>query len=602
MPFPIRTQEWLKSRLVELEHILQDMGANFSGIAASAVELRDRFEEGRFRLAVVGQFKRGKSTLLNALLHEPLLPSGVVPLTAVPTMLHYGFERHVRIVFRDGRSEDHRGSLEHLQEVLTRYVAEQGNPGNMSLVARVEVAHPASLLAKSVEIIDTPGIGSTVLSNTRTARDTLPICDGALFVLSPDPPITEVEVEFLKAVHTAAARVIVVLTKADLLGRSERDELLAFLEKVLHDEAGLSEDVRILVVSARRALEAYPQRDEVSLVQSGIPELEAFLAEFFLTEKHAALQEAIQRKGSHLAREACFLLDLQRKAIELPREDLDRRIERFERHLAQLQKAQGYFHDQLKGDYQRIMEEIDQQGVLLCSQAQAALTAVVHGVCESKRHTSALGQLESDVRRALSEEVVRIFERANTDFSATVADRFRSIQEHHCREMEVLIHRIRQTAAELFEVPCFDGVILDRVDALRESNIAGYRWVTSFTESATSLLSRLLPWRVRAKWIEQRLQDDIGYLVVRNIGELRWTTSQNLDEAFRRFETRTDTQLTGIVCSIRASIQKAVEMQGGREAREGPELSRLRHHRERLEHLWTMLSAAKTSKLEQGLL
>lgn len=196
MPPPTRTQEWLKNQLAELEHLLQDMGADFSGFAATAGELRLRLDEGRFRLAVLGQFKRGKSTLLNALLHEPLLPTGILPLTAIPTTLRYGPERRVRISFQDGRCEDYNGSLEHLQEILTGYVSEQENSANRFGVAQVEVDHPAAFLAHNVEIMDTPGIGSTLLHNTRTARAMVPVCDGALFVLSPDPPITEVEVQF----------------------------------------------------------------------------------------------------------------------------------------------------------------------------------------------------------------------------------------------------------------------------------------------------------------------------------------------------------------------------------------------------------------------
>jgi len=57
--------------------------------------LRDRLAEGRFQLAVLGQFKRGKSTLLNALLGEDILPSSVIPLTAIPTFIRYGQERSI---------------------------------------------------------------------------------------------------------------------------------------------------------------------------------------------------------------------------------------------------------------------------------------------------------------------------------------------------------------------------------------------------------------------------------------------------------------------------------------------------------------------------
>ena len=240
MSLPSRTQEWLNARLCELQRTLEDMGPDFSGFAAATYQLCRRLEEGRFRLAVLGQFKRGKSTLLNALIREPLLPTGVLPLTAIPTTIRYGRDRHVRITFRNGHTEDFDGSLETLQQVLKRYVTEEENPANELGVAQVEVDHPATILASGVEIIDTPGIGSTLLHNTRTARETLPICDGAVFVLSPDPPITEAEVQFLKAVHEAATRVIFVLTKTDTLMSSDREALLPFLRKILHDQAGFA--------------------------------------------------------------------------------------------------------------------------------------------------------------------------------------------------------------------------------------------------------------------------------------------------------------------------------------------------------------------------
>jgi hypothetical protein len=167
--------------------------------------------------------------------------------------------------------------------------------------------------------------------------------------------------------------------------------------------------------------------------------------------------------------------------------------------------------------------------------------------------------------------------------------------------METFIHRIRQTAADLFEVPCIEGVVLDRLDLVRDPHLVGHRWVTSFTEEAASFLSRFLPRKVRARWIERGLQDDVRYLVARNIGELRWTISQKLDEAFRQFETRIEMQLTSVLNSVRASIGAAWTLQAQRESRQGPELCRLQHHRQRLEHVWTMLSSEGTSTLGGGL-
>lgn len=601
MSSPTRTQEWLKNQLAELEHILQDMGADFSGFAARAGELRRRLDEERFRLAVLGQFKRGKSTLLNALLHESLLPTGILPVTAIPTTLRYGPHRRVRVSFRDGRWEDYEGSLEHLQAVLTRYVSEQDNPANRLGVAQVDIDHPAALLAQRVEIIDTPGIGSTVLHNTRTARAMVPVCDGALFVLSPDPPITEVEVQFLNAVREAATRVIFVLAKADMLAPSERQPLVTFLKKVLHDDAGFSGEVRIFLVSGRQALET-DAKDGLSLQTGhGVSELESFLGEFLRTDKRAALHEAIQRKGARLIRETLFSLDLQRKIIELPREDLARRAARFEAHLEKIDRERVYLHDRVRGDHQRLLEEVEQRAAMLSEHTQEALAGFVQQACDGALHNTEIGRFETQIRSALSDEVRRLFERTTKDLLAMVTERFQSLQDLHCRDMEIFIHRIRQAAADLFEVPCIEGVVLDRLDLVREPHMVEHRWVTSFTEEAASYVSRFLPRRVRARWIERRLQDDVRYLVTRNIGELRWTTGQNLDEAFRQFETRIETQLTSVLDSIRASIRTAWNLQEQRESRQGPELRRLQGHRQRLEQVWSRLSSEGTSTLGGGL-
>jgi len=82
---------------------VEGLGHEFIGDAEKLLFLRERLEEGRFHLAVLGQFKRGKSTLLNAFLGEALLPTSVVPLTAIPTFLQYGPKVMVRVLYQDDR-------------------------------------------------------------------------------------------------------------------------------------------------------------------------------------------------------------------------------------------------------------------------------------------------------------------------------------------------------------------------------------------------------------------------------------------------------------------------------------------------------------------
>ena len=83
--------------------VLHGLGSDFQAEAERLGQLAEHLQEGRFHLAVLEQFKRGKSTLLNALLGEEVLPAAVVPLTARPTFIRHGEQRRVRVVFEDDR-------------------------------------------------------------------------------------------------------------------------------------------------------------------------------------------------------------------------------------------------------------------------------------------------------------------------------------------------------------------------------------------------------------------------------------------------------------------------------------------------------------------
>ena len=133
-------------------------------IGADVQQLVARIKQGRFFVACVGQFKRGKSTLLNALVGEPILPAGVVPVTTVPTLLRYGNTRAARVLI------DARWRTIRLED-LPQYVSEELNPENTKQVAGVEVFLPSPLLAGGMCLVDTPGIGSVFSGNTETTKD-----------------------------------------------------------------------------------------------------------------------------------------------------------------------------------------------------------------------------------------------------------------------------------------------------------------------------------------------------------------------------------------------------------------------------------------------
>src|ERR1700689_5524726 len=193
--------------------------------------VRGRLDEARLRVLVVGEAKRGKSTLINALLGRPVLPTGVTPLTAVTTTVRYGDDPQVRARFRDGHEEKHPVG------VLADLVTERGNPGNRRGITGVTVYLDAPVLAGGVELVDTPGTGSVFEWDTEAAHAALESMDAAIFVLTADPPVSASERDLLGRVAGLSVTTFAVLNKADRLDEAELAEAAQFTRRVLRDAA-----------------------------------------------------------------------------------------------------------------------------------------------------------------------------------------------------------------------------------------------------------------------------------------------------------------------------------------------------------------------------
>ena len=146
-------------------------------------------------LAVIGQFKRGKSSLINSLIGIDILPTAVLPLTSMITMIKFGEEQIVKVIFEDDKELLIPG------HELFNYTTESGNPSNIKKVRFVEILYPSEFLKDGIILIDTPGIGSLFLHNTKSTESFIPKIDAAIFVLSIDPPITQTEFQFFEDIR-----------------------------------------------------------------------------------------------------------------------------------------------------------------------------------------------------------------------------------------------------------------------------------------------------------------------------------------------------------------------------------------------------------------
>jgi GTP-binding protein EngB required for normal cell division len=240
--------------------------------------LLSRLAEDHFNLAVIGQFNRGKTSLMNAVLGLDRLPTGIVPLTSVITVVRYGSRESVQVQYENGLPR------EITLDEIRAYVTEEGNPGNEKHIRSAEVQLPAEILRRGFRFVDTPGLGSGIAANTATTRQYLPEADALVFVTSFEAPLTELELDYLRLSRDLVRRTFVVVNKADLVSHDEKSRALEFIRKRL-SENGLS-DARIYPTSARQGLAVRTrQANDSDLQHSGIPDFERALVEFLVKEK-----------------------------------------------------------------------------------------------------------------------------------------------------------------------------------------------------------------------------------------------------------------------------------------------------------------------------
>jgi predicted GTPase len=328
------------SRLSRLADLAQELGSEL--VAGEARELAARVSEGRFYVACVGQFKRGKSTLLNALVGCEVVPTGFVPVTAVPTVIRFGDKLRARIRLRDGSWRD--TAMPELKE----YVTEERNPENKKAVEGAEVFVPSPLLSSGMCFVDTPGLGSVFTGNTATTQAFIPHIDAALVVVGADPPIAGEELTLVEAVGKQVQDLILVINKADRTTDPEREAAAKFtreiLEKRLHRPMG-----EVFEVSAAERMENRgPLRDWEKLLAS----LQALVDDSGTNLVRAACDRGLQR----LSEQLLAVISEDRDALQRPIEESERRIALMKETISEAERSMRELSFLFMGEQHRISD------------------------------------------------------------------------------------------------------------------------------------------------------------------------------------------------------------------------------------------------------
>jgi GTPase len=319
-------------------------------------EVLEKLPKDEYYVAILGLFKRGKSTLINALIGEPILPTGVVPVTSVITRIRYGQSSGAKITFSDGATE------EIAVEGLADYVTEAGNPGNKKNVTVADVYVPAQILQGGLILIDTPGVGSAYLSGTQTTFQFLDRADFAVFVLAVDPPVGQQELQLLTTLAAKSSKILFVLNKMDYVNQAALDESVRYCQKVIGDllEPNYCAPISIFPVSAKLVLEGRLHNDYTQVQLSGLGAFEKALQESLIEKKESLVLTAVKNKVKKSCSDLITYLQLELGSLTMPLDNLAHVKQEFEQYLNLSDKKKSELFYVIQGRTKEIIETLDE--------------------------------------------------------------------------------------------------------------------------------------------------------------------------------------------------------------------------------------------------
>lgn len=314
---PIR-REFVEDLLLELGEIAEERG--FDSLYEEVHEDRiPTLREGEMSVVVLGEFNHGKSTVVNALLGEAILPTGITPTTSVITHLTHDDEPTVTVQ-PTGGEDSFETDYDEIEELVTEEEAEAGDEPEY-----VEIGYPNDLLDDGLVLVDTPGVNDISRQKVEITYGYVPRADVILYVLDATQILKKSEIAFIeeKLLEANRDRIIFVLGKIDALDDDDAREVESYARERLESIIGTTVD--LYAFSGRDALEAQEKDEEAP---EAFVEFRRELLSFLREEKAHIIIDSALGGGLRIASLLEQNLAIERQAHRLEREELEERIER----------------------------------------------------------------------------------------------------------------------------------------------------------------------------------------------------------------------------------------------------------------------------------
>ena len=330
-----QTMESLTADLEELLKLSDEIC--LVNTAKSLEETIAKTKDEHFEVAIVGEFKRGKSTLINAMLGQEVLPADVLPATATLNRVTYSTEPYVQVEYKNGNSE--RVDIGKLEDYVTKLTAESEE--RAETVKEATVYYDTEFCKKNVDIIDTPGLNDDE-QMTSVTLSILPKIDAAVFVISANSPFSQFEKEFLekKMMTSDVGRIIFVVNCFGTFSQEDENKIVETVRsrigKYVMEKAKkvMGEDSRefavykrkigtprVIGVYAKKALVAKTTGDEAMLEESNFPEFENALESMLTKERGVISLQIITNKITNSGTEILRNVVMQENALMMANDE-----------------------------------------------------------------------------------------------------------------------------------------------------------------------------------------------------------------------------------------------------------------------------------------
>lgn len=527
--------------------------------------VQNKLTDETFNLVAAGQFKRGKSSVINALLGQPLLPVGVTPLTSVVTVIRYGATAVSTIFFETGERREI--SLERLAD----YVTESGNPKNIKNVREVQISYPSPWLESGVRLVDTPGIGSVYEHNSDVTQRYLPQADAVLFIASADQPMSRAELDFLESIRPYAAKIFCLLNKTDYLKPDEILQSLAFSKQAIDMALGMT--APIYPVSARTALDEKRRNEAPPSADSGFDAFEQALGRFIADEKPRVWVQSVAHHLSRILSQGRLSVNLELTALAAPLAQIRSNLDAFQAKKREVLQAKSDYEVLLVANVRALLKNDIENRLDRFKQTEKERVAAFIEDWFHECRSLPSRKLHDTLERRIFAEIRSAYDGWLAAEEPKIAQEFEAVCGRFWSDIQATINDLLSYSAALFNVQL---EAQERVSMWKSKSSFNYKFWREPVglETITSSVVLAFPKLIGDRLIVGRMRKVAADSVEIQAGRIRYDFEErlkkNLQDFCRQLLSRIDATIAGIETAIDSglTLRDRGDAEAGRRRRE----------------------------------